>query len=161
MRKLIALALVGAGIAAVLKKRAEATTSSPEPSAAASGPAGGDQAAGAAPAGGDRPAGAQPEAAAPPPAAPEDLAEVRSGQTEATIQAPIPGAGGDEEAVVPDVSDEDTVVREQEEAARTEAGSIGGAPDAATADTDPSMRPVYEGSGDAPETFEATEDQGR
>ena len=127
MRKLIALTLVGAGIAAVLKKRAEATTSSPEP--------------------------AQP--------APSDLAEARPAQTDDTIAKPVAGAGDEQQSVIPDVSSEDTVVREQEEAARTEAGSIGGTPDSATADTDPSMRPVQEGSGDDPETFEATEEQGR
>lgn len=127
----------------MLKKRTEATTSSPEPFSTASGPAGGDQAAGAQP------------------AAPEDLAEARPGQTEQTATAPVAGAGDEEQSVIPDVSSEDTVVREQEEAARTEAGSIGGTPDSATADTDPSMRPVQEGSGDDPETFETTEEQGR
>jgi hypothetical protein len=30
-----------------------------------------------------------------------------------------------------------------------------------TADVDPELRPVVEGAGDAPETFETTEDQGR
>ena len=135
LRKLIALALIGAGIAAAVKKSQQSggtPAPSPEPFGASSGA----------------------------PAA-EDLADVRPGQTEATIQAPIAGAGGDEEAAIPDVSDEDPAVREQEQAAASDAGSIGGAPDASTADTDPSMRPVYEGSGDAPETFEATDEQGR
>ena len=95
------------------------------------------------------------------PPAPESVEEVRSGQTEATIEAPIAGAGDQEESVIPDTSAEDPLVREQEQAAAADAGAIGGDADAATADTDPAMRPVVEGAGDAPETFETTEEQGR
>jgi hypothetical protein len=65
------------------------------------------------------------------------------------------------EAVVPDVAADDPLVRQQENAAAAEAGSIGGRADSVTADVDPEMRPVVEGSGDAAETFEETEDQGR
>lgn len=65
------------------------------------------------------------------------------------------------EAVVPDVSADDPLVRQQENAAAAEAGSIGGPADSVTADVDPAMRPVVEGSGDAEETFEETEDEGR
>jgi hypothetical protein len=65
------------------------------------------------------------------------------------------------EAVEPDTSAEDPLVRQQEDAARAEAGAIGGPADTVTADVDPEMRPVVEGSGDAEETFEATEDEGR
>jgi cytoskeletal protein RodZ len=93
--------------------------------------------------------------------APEDLAEVRSGQTQDTVESPVVGAGDDEEAVIPDTSADDPLVREQEEAARADAGSIGGEADTVTADTDPAMRPVVEGAGDAPETFETTDEQGR
>jgi NADH-quinone oxidoreductase subunit I len=47
-------------------------------------------------------------------------------------------------------------------AAAAEAGAIGGDPDTVTVEQPtPEMRPVVEGSGDAPETFETTEDQGR
>ena len=60
-----------------------------------------------------------------------------------------------------DVSPDDPLVRQQENAAAAEAGSIGGQADSVTADVDPEMRPVVEGSGDAEETFEETEDQGR
>jgi hypothetical protein len=65
------------------------------------------------------------------------------------------------EAVTPDTSADDPLVRQQENAASAEAGSIGGPADTVTADVDPEMRPVVEGSGDAEETFEATEDEGR
>ena len=60
-----------------------------------------------------------------------------------------------------DTSAEDPLVREQENAAAAEAGAVGGPADTATADVSPEMRPVVEGSGDAAETFEETEDQGR
>jgi hypothetical protein len=145
LRKLIALALIAAGVAAALKKRSQSaetgtggTASSPAPSTDAT------------PATGNAPA-----------ADVEDLQEVRAGQTEATIQAPIAGAGGDEEAVIPDVSDDDPLVREQEAAAAQAAGAVGGEADTVTADVDPEMRPVYEGSGGEPETLETTEEQGR
>jgi hypothetical protein len=62
---------------------------------------------------------------------------------------------------VPDTSGDDPVVQEQENAAAAEAGGIGGEADTVTADVEPEMRPVVEGSGDAEETFEQTEEQGR
>ena len=65
------------------------------------------------------------------------------------------------EALVPDTSADDPLVREQENAAAAEAGSVGGPADTVTADVTPEMRPVVEGSGDAEETFEETEDEGR
>jgi hypothetical protein len=142
MRKLIALALVAAGIAAVLKKRSqpaetgagEEATPSPAPSAGAQ---------------------TRPKSDA------ENLQEVRSGQTEATIEAPVAGTGGDGEAVIPDVSDDDPLVREQESAAAHDAGAVGGEADSVTGDLDPEVRPVYEGSGGEPETLETTDEQGR
>jgi hypothetical protein len=91
----------------------------------------------------------------------EDLAAARPGQTEETIEAPIAGVGDDEQSVIPDVSADDQLVREQEAAAAADAGSIGGDPDTVTADAPPEMRPVVEGAGDAPETFETTDEQGR
>jgi hypothetical protein len=93
-------------------------------------------------------------------AAAEDLAEVRSGQTQDTVETPALDADG-EQAAMPDISDEDPLVREQEAAAAADAGSIGGDADTVTAEVPEEMRPVAEGAGDAPETFEATEEQGR
>lgn len=150
MRKLIALALIAAGIAAALKKKNE--SASAESAGAGSG--------GATPS--PAPSAGAPEPQAETEARTEtDLQEVRSGQTEATIEAPVAGAGGDEEAVIPDVSDEDPLVREQEQAAAQAAAAVGGEADSVTADVEPEMRPVYEGSGGEPETLETTEDQGR
>ena len=97
----------------------------------------------------------------PAPTAPEQVADARPDQPEQAAQEPIAGAGDQEESVIPDVSADDPLVREQEQAAAADAGSIGGEADTVTADTDPAMRPVVEGAGDAPETFESTEDQGR
>jgi hypothetical protein len=65
------------------------------------------------------------------------------------------------DAVMPDTSADDPLVRQQEDAAAAQAGGIGGPADTVTADVDPEMRPVVEGSGDSEETFEATEDEGR
>jgi hypothetical protein len=171
LRKLIALALVAAGIAAVIKKRGEAGGAAPSPEPAG-GEAAGGEAAGAggatatgeaADAGGEAAdAGGEGEAAAAPDQPdPADLDQVRSGQTEATIEAPVAGVGDDEQAAIPDVSATDPNVREQEQAAASEAGSIGGSADTVSADVDPEMRPVYEGSGGDPETFETTDEQGR
>ena len=70
-------------------------------------------------------------------------------------------ATAESEAVVPDTSADDPLVRQQENAAAAEAGAVGGPADTVTADVAPEMRPVVEGSGDAEETFEQTEDQGR
>ena len=139
LRKLIALGLIGAGIAAILKRRSEGTGESHSQPSAEPAPA--------------------PQADTPPQGN-ETIAEVRPGQTGATIESPVVGAGG-EEAVMPDTSADDPVVREQEAAAAEDAGSIGGEADSATADAEPEMRPVVEGAGDAPETFESTEEQGR
>ncbi len=99
---------------------------------------------------------AQPHATADP----ADLAEVRPDQKQDTVESPAVTADG-EEAVMPDTSSDDPLVAEQEDAAAADAGSIGGDPDTVTADVDPEMRPVVEGSGDTEETFESTEDQGR
>jgi hypothetical protein len=183
MRKLIALALIGAGVAAALKKRSQSAetasdgggaTPSPAPSEqptaettdagappdAKSEEQGGDPQ--AADQGGDAPGSDQPSAAqGASPQDVEDIQQVRSGQTEATIEAPIAGAGGDEQAVIPDVSDDDPLVREQEQAAAQDAGAVGGEADSVTADVEPEMRPVYEGSGGEPETLETTDEQGR
>jgi cytoskeletal protein RodZ len=130
-RKLTLLALLGGAAAYLLKNRGGGTE--PQPSTS-------------------------PQQASSP--SPPDLAEVRPDQTQDTVESPAVDADG-EEAVVPDTSAEDPLVREQEEAAAADAGSIGGDPDTVTAESDPEMRPVVEGSGDAEETFETTDDQGR
>jgi hypothetical protein len=132
-RKLIALALLAAGIAAAIKKaqQSDAVTSS-----------------------------AGPFSEPVEPAAAEDLAEVREGQTQDTVESPVVGPDG-EEAVIPDVSHDDPLVQQEEKAAAEGGAAVGGEPDSATADVDPEMRPVYEGSGDAPETLETLEDEGR
>lgn len=96
---------------------------------------------------------------APPPT--PDTAAARPDQPEQAAQEPIEGAGDEEQSVIPDTSADDPLVREQENAARADAAAIGGEADTVTADVEPEMRPVVEGSGDAPETFETTEDQGR
>ena len=154
-RKLTALALIATGIAAVVKKRGQAGSASDAGSTAAPSPA---------PSSGETPEQVSDQGSEPAvdraSTQADDLAEVRSGQTEDTIESPVVGPDGDE-AVIPDVSDEDPLVRQQESAAAAEAGSVGGAADSATADTDPEMRPVYEGSGGDPETFETTDEQGR
>lgn len=64
------------------------------------------------------------------------------------------------DAVMPDTSDDDPLVRQQEKAAAADAGSIGGNVDELAQNEpgfpeDPEMRPVIEGSGDDEETFEA------
>jgi hypothetical protein len=82
----------------------------------------------------------------------DGLADLRSDQ---------PSHASTGEGAVPDTSAADPLVREQEAAAAAAAGSIGGQADTVTAEADPAMRPVVEGSGDAEETFEQTEDQGR
>lgn len=138
MRKLILLALVGAAVYAIKSRRSEGAPASYSPTPGASG--------GAPAAGATAPAAAATEPAG------DDLAELRSDQLEG---APT----GD--GVVPDTSDDDPLVRQQEAAAAAEAGSLGGPADSVTADVEPEMRPVVEGSGDAEETFEKTEDEGR
>src|SRR2546423_1829256 len=77
------------------------------------------------------------------------------------IRTNQPAGAGTGEGVVPDTSADDPLVREQENAAAAEAGSVGGPADTVTSEVDEEMRPVVEGSGDAEETFEQTEDQGR
>lgn len=78
-------------------------------------------------------------------------------------EAVAPESAGEpsDAVVVPDTSADDPLVRQAEKAAAAEAASIGGPADTVTADADPEMRPVVEGSGDSEETFEATEDEGR
>lgn len=90
-----------------------------------------------------------------------DVAAVRPDQPEQAAQEPIAGAGDTQESVIPDTSADDPLVREQENAAMEDAAAIGGTADTGTANVDPEMRPVVEGAGDAPETFETTEEQGR
>jgi hypothetical protein len=153
MRKLIVLALGGAAAAYVIKSRGgQPAAAGPGASGYAPGPEPGAEA----PAVEEvepGPAEAQAaEAATADTAESEALADVRSDQPEGAPTG---------EGVVPDTSDEDPLVRQQEAAAGAEAGSVGGPADSVTADVDPEMRPVVEGSGDAEETFEETEDQGR
>jgi hypothetical protein len=95
------------------------------------------------------------------PVTPQETAAARPDQPEQAAQEPVEGAGDHEESVIPDTSADDPFVREQEEAARADAAAVGGTADTVTSDVEPEMRPVVEGSGDAPETFETTEDQGR
>jgi hypothetical protein len=154
-RKLTFLALLGGAVAFLLKKRsgqdAQPMTSTShtqppdvqvnEQDASAAQP-------------GDQP---EPQAAE---EAADDLAEVRSGQTQDTVETPAVDPDG-EQAAIPDVSDEDPLVREQEAAAAEDAGAIGGDADTVTAEAPEEMRPVVEGAGDAPETFETTDEQGR
>jgi hypothetical protein len=67
----------------------------------------------------------------------------------------VPDHDAPEGSVMPDISDDDPLVREQEKAAEGDAAAIGGDVDA---DADPAMRPVVEGIGDEnEETFEARE----
>jgi hypothetical protein len=86
--------------------------------------------------------------------APSDAVPVRE-------DAPAPGLnvpdhGPPEGAVMPDTSDDDPLVRQQERAAEGDAAAIGGEAD--EAELDPAMRPVVEGAGDeVEETFEARE----
>jgi hypothetical protein len=136
MRKLIVLALGGAAAAYALKSRG----GQPAPAeSSASGYAPG------------------PESGAEAPA----VEEVTPGPDEVRAQEAATADTDETEAVAPDTSADDPLVRQQESAAAAEAGAIGGEPDTVTADADPEMRPVIEGSGDAAETFEETEDQGR
>jgi hypothetical protein len=92
---------------------------------------------------------------------PEQVAEVRADQPAEAAQTPPAGVGDDEVSVIPDTSADDPLVREQEDAARADAAAIGGEADTVTAESPPEMRPVVEGAGDAPETFETTDEQGR
>jgi hypothetical protein len=158
MRKLIVLALGGAAAAYALKSRGgqpapvgpSASDYAPGPESGAEAPAVEEVAPGPDEARAQETATAdtvETEAVAP-----EGLAEFRSDQPEGAPTG---------EGAIPDTSAEDPLVRQQEAAAAAEAGSIGGPADTVTADVEPEMRPVVEGSGDAEETFEETEDQGR
>jgi hypothetical protein len=75
-----------------------------------------------------------------------------------------PEHGPPEGSVMPDISDDDPLVRQQEKAAAGDAGAIGGNINALAADDeslsrDPAERPVAEGSGDEDyESFETRED---
>jgi hypothetical protein len=67
----------------------------------------------------------------------------------------VPDHGPPEGAVMPDTSDDDPLVRQQEKAAEGDAAAIGGDVDT---EPDPAMRPVVEGAGDeAEEAFETRE----
>jgi hypothetical protein len=130
-RKLTFLALVGGAVAYFLKQRSAGELTETTPA---------PQQAAAATA--EPPREAATTAAA-------EAATADTAETEAI------GQNGGEEAA------DDPLVQEQEAAAAAEAASIGGDADTVTADVEPEMRPVVEGSGDAEETFESTEDQGR
>ena len=147
MRKLLLLALGGAAAAYVIKSRGQQAAPSP-----ASGGTGYEPG---------------PEAAAATPAVEEvepTPADERVEDAAAAEATPDPAATAEtveSDPVVPDTAADDPLVQEQEDAAAAEAAAIGGEPDTVTADADPEVRPVVEGSGDAEETFEQTEDEGR
>lgn len=79
-------------------------------------------------------------------------------------QLNLPEHAPPEGSVVPDTSDDDPLVREEEKAAAGDAGSIGGNVNAMAAEDesfprDPAERPVAEGAGDEEEeVFETRED---
>ena len=158
MRKLILLALGGAAAAYVIKSRQQA-----EPAAAGGYAPGPESAAEAPPTEEVQPTPAD-ERAEDSAAATDDLATADTAESDAIDagarfdQTEHASTGSGE---VPDTSDDDPLVRQQESAAAAEAGSVGGPADTLTADAAPEDRPVVEGSGDAEETFEQTEDQGR
>jgi hypothetical protein len=151
MRKLIILALGGAAAAYVMKNRG--SEAAPVPSAGGFAP-------------GPEPS-AQPAVTETPDPGESATAETATAETvETDAIDPEARFGQTEhastgEGVVPDTSDDDPLVRREENAAAAQAGSIGGPADTVTAGVDEEMRPVVEGSGDAEETFEETEDQGR
>jgi hypothetical protein len=156
MRKLLLLALAGGAAAYFLKGRDEQAA----PSAASAGGGGFEP----------TPADQHAEEVAAAEATPEEAAVAEPASTADTVESDAidPGARFDQtehaphgDNVVPDTSDDDPLVRQQEAAAGAAAGTIGGEADTVTADVEPEMRPVVEGSGDAEETFEATEDEGR
>ena len=77
-------------------------------------------------------------------------------ETAPAEQLNTPEHGPPEGAVMPDTSDDDPLVRQQERAAEGDAAAIGG--DVPEAELDPELRPVVEGAGDEnQETFEARE----
>ena len=145
MRKLIFLALGGAAAAYLTKKRG-GQSEAPTPAATDYAPA---------------PSGAPAEDVTPDAGAETVAAQTaETAESDALRSDQLSGASTGE-GVMPDTSADDPVVQEQENAAAAEAGAIGGDPDTVTADVEPEMRPVVEGSGDAEETFEQTEEQGR
>ena|SRR5438874_4688334 len=106
-------------------------------------------------AGGQRPAepGGPPSSEAPTKTASAVLSEPGD-----ALNTPDHAPPGD--AVMPDTSGDDPLVRRQEKAAAADAGAIGGNVDEQAADEpgfpqDPAARPVEEGSGDSEEGFEA------
>jgi hypothetical protein len=152
MRKMIFLALGGAAAAYLMKKRG-GQAEAPTPAATDYAPA---------------PSGAPAEDVTPDadaetvdaPAADTAAETAVTAESDALRSDQLSGASTGE-GVVPDTSADDPVVQEQENAAAAEAGDIGGEADTVTADVEPEMRPVVEGAGDAEETFEQTEEQGR
>jgi hypothetical protein len=105
----------------------------------------------------------QPASPGGPPSSQATVIQAEPLVSEAGDQLNIPEHGPPEGAVMPDTSDDDALVREQEAAAEGDAGSIGGNVDEmAAADEsfprDPAARPVVEGSGDEnEEAFETRE----
>jgi hypothetical protein len=147
MRKLILLALGGAAAAYVMKNRGE--QAAPSAATAGGGYAPGPEAAAEAPATDEvQPTPADEHA--------EEIASAEATPEEAAVADTV-----ESDAVVPDTAADDPLVQEQEDAAAADAAAIGGEPDTVTDDADPAMRPVVEGAGDAEETFEQTEDEGR
>jgi hypothetical protein len=85
---------------------------------------------------------------------PSDATQVRDTPPAAGLN--VPEHGAPEGSVMPDTSDDDPLVRQQEKAAESDAASIGGSVD--PVDPDPAMEPVVEGAGDEnEETFETRE----
>lgn len=102
-----------------------------------------------------------------PPSSAADVVEAPPIESEPGSQLNEPEHGPPDGAVMPDTSDDDPLVRQQEKAAAGDAGSIGGNIDEMAAndesvERDPAARPVAEGSGDEQfETFETREDTER
>ena len=102
-----------------------------------------------------------------PPSSAAEVVEAPPIESEPGNQLNEPEHGPPEGAVMPDTSDDDPLVRQQEKAAAGDAGSIGGNIDELAAsdesvERDPAARPVVEGSGDESfETFETREDTER
>ena len=184
MRKLMILALGGAAAAYVIKSRGQ--QSAPATASSGGGYAPGPESAAEAPAVDEiqpTPADERAEEVAEAEATPEEAAVAEAPVDDAPVDdAPVAAATADTvespaldpsarfdqtedaptgDGVVPDTSAEDPLVRQQEQAAAADAATIGGEADTTAADVEPEMRPVYEGSGDAEETFEQTEDEGR
>jgi hypothetical protein len=110
-------------------------------------------------------AGAQPPAEpGGPPSSQSTAIEAEPVVTQPGGQLNVPEHPLPEGVVMPDTSDDDPLVREQEKAAAGDAGAIGGNVNAMAAEDesferDEAARPVAEGSGDEGfETFETRED---